>query len=320
MKMMRTSGMSPYAAGSLLLVALGGLAGCGAPGRNTDGAVPIDAGVAPGATGDLAVGDRLVRLRVPRSYDSDSPAPLVVALHGYGGDAEGILDLPGLVTTADDQGFLLAAPEGTMDQAGRQFWDATDACCNFYGQGVDDSKHLARVIDAVARDYAVDPARVFVLGISNGGFMAHRLACDDAEQVAAIVSIAGAQDGNAAACEPARPVSVLQVHGTADEVVPFDGGALVVGGPPIPPVKETVAQWRVLDHCAQGPGVAAEPFDVIRSVPGAETVPTSWHDGCDSGTEVALWKVVGGGHDEDVRPGFSAAMLDWLSAHARTSD
>jgi polyhydroxybutyrate depolymerase len=316
MNVWRTRGVPVFAV-LLLLVAVLGPAGCQAPGRDAGGSVPHDPEVAPGETGVFTEGDREVRLRVPRSYDPGSPAPFVVALHGYGGDAEKVLDMPGFLAAVDDEGFLLAVPEGTTDQHGRQFWDATDACCDFHGQGVDDSQHVARVIEAVAENYSVDPGRVFVLGLSNGGFMAHRLACDHAELVAAIVSVAGAQDYNSAACDPARPVSVLQVHGTADQVVPFHGGVMVPGGPPVPSAKDTVAQWRALDGCSPGP-VAAAPLDATSSLPGAETARIAWHDGCDTGTEVELWKVSGGGHVDYMTPGFTATVLHWLSVHARS--
>jgi len=255
---------------------------------------------------------------VPRLYEAADATPLVVMLHGYGDATDGAASLLGLFAASDERGFLLALPEGTQDADGQQFWNATDACCDFYGTDVDDSGYLSQVIDTVADGYAVDPRRVFVIGFSNGGFMAHRLACDHADQVAAIVSIAGAQHADSAACDPSRAVSVLQVHGSADQNVRFAGGSLE--GHPYPSVARTVRDWRELDQCSDRPGVTGARLDANASLPRRETARTSWSTGCVDGTEVALWTVEGGGHEPEPTSAFVDAVVDWLYAHAATAE
>src|SRR6185503_2165428 len=123
-------------------------------------------------------GDRPVTMHVPPSYQPGTPMPLVVMLHGYSATAEVEELYLGITAQADARGFLYAMPNGTTDPTGEQFWNATDACCNLYGSTVDDSAYLSSVIDQVSAAYSVDKKRVFVVGHSNGGFMAHRMACD----------------------------------------------------------------------------------------------------------------------------------------------
>ncbi len=270
--------------------------------------------VAPGTTGAVDLADRPFRLQVPATYDG-TPTALVVALHGWGGDGDRVADQLGLAAASEEHGFLLALPEGTADSMGRQFWNATDACCNADGRDVDDSAYVSRLIDEVGEQYAVDPGRVFAVGVSNGGFLAHRLACDHADQLAAVVSFAGARAGDPAACAPSRGVSVLEVHGTADETIRFGGGS-IISGATYPSAVETVTGWAALDHCDRG-GEPGDPIDADPALPGAETARTSWAVGCDGGSEVALWAVAGGGHAPPSGDAFSDAVVAWLDAHAR---
>lgn len=297
-----------------------GVAGCSGtstPPAHPSSSAPIPAVVRPGTTGAVALGDRPFSLRVPRSYAPRQPVPLVIALHGYGGDPDTFATSLSLPQASDTHGFLLATPSGTKDSGGRRFWNATDACCDFNDTAVDDSAYLSSLVTTVARTYAVDPARVFVIGLSNGGFMAHRLACDHAEQIAAVVSIAGAQNADRSRCKPSRAVSVLEVHGTADDTVLFGGGDFA--GHAYPSVTETVGDWRALDHCAGRPVTVGAPLDAVASLPGAETVRTSWTSGCARHTAVAVWTVQGGPHVPQYSTAFTDAILSWLEGHRGSS-
>ena len=97
----------------------------------------------------------------------------------------------------------------------------------------------------------MDPKRIYLVGHSNGAFMSHRMACDDAGQIAAIVSLAGATFQDATKCKPSEPVSILDIHGDADDTVLYDGGTV---NDPYPSEMETLAHWQVYDKCAPGPG------------------------------------------------------------------
>ena len=290
---------------ALLITALG-LAGCSPT-------VPA-ASVTPEVTAvaALEVDGRPVVLHVPETLDPAVPSALVVVLHGYTGSASGTIDYFGLRALADERGFLVAAPQGTTDPEGKTFWNASAACCNFHGSQVDDSGHLDRVITAVGEAHPVEEGRVYVVGHSNGAFMAHRFACDHADRVAAIASLAGALDVDAH-CAPSRPVSVLQVHGEADDSILFDGGE--IDGDRYTSARDTVAVWRRLDGCGAA-GHPQGPWDADGAVPGDDLTSLSW-TGCRAGTDVALWTIEDGGHVPALTAGFTAALYDWLEARAR---
>ena len=272
-----------------------------------------DPAIAPGTTGTASVDDRDFELHVPTGYDVHQPTALLVLLHGYSSNADQVASMFGIIPAADSRGFLVALPNGTEDGAGRRFWNASSACCNFNRSEVDDSTYLSHVIDTVSRAYAVDPARVYVAGHSNGGFMAHRMACEHADQVAAIASLAGVVDIDPTSCAPRRPVSVLQLHGTADETIAFGGGKIL--NRLYPSAEQTVELWEKLDRCPTD-GTAGTPEDFVRSIPGDETTVTTWSD-CIDGTEVALARIDKGTHIPVLQPAFAGLLLDWLDAHSR---
>lgn len=282
--------------------------GCAGP------AGPADAGraAATGTSVVLEVDDRPFRLQVPTSYDAARPVPLVVGLHGWGGDGARIASQLGLAGSTERRGWLLALPDGTVDSGGRRFWNASTACCNVDGARVDDVGYLSHVVDAVSDRYAVDPTRVYVAGLSNGGFMAHRLACERAHLVSAVVAVAGTTATGPLDCAPSEGVSVLQVHGTSDGVIRYEGGALLPGRS-YASAPATVEAWRDREHCDPD-ARPAPPLDSDASLPGAETTRTTW-GGCDDRTAVSLWTVAGGVHSPQVTQDFSEALVGWLAHH-----
>lgn len=271
--------------------------------------VPLPDGGTP-TTATVRVDDRTALLYVPANRSS-TPA-LVVALHGYTGDAQGAMDFLGLRPLADQRGFLVLAPQGTTDSDGNTFWDASQACCNFEGSAVDDSAYLSGVIAEVTSAYRIEAARVYVVGHSNGGFMAQRFACDHADQVAAIASVAGALDADAV-CEPAEPVSMLQVHGTADDTIRYAGGQ--INGRPYTSAANTVARWRSIDGCPAAAKSGAR-LDADAEVEGDDLTAKTW-TGCGGGTAVALWTISDGDHVPTLTPAFTAALVDWFETAGR---
>jgi len=262
---------------------------------------------------------------MPASYDPTRPAPLLLALHGTGGDGAGVEQYLGLGSTAARLGFIYALPDGTLDPDGNSFWNATDACCDFFGSGVDDSAYLHRVIEAIRDRVAVDPKRIYVIGHSNGGFMSYRLACDDAGDIAAIVSLAGATYDNRKRCSPSDTVSVLEIHGTADVSVHYRGGTLPTpagtrGMAPYPGAQATVQTWAVYDGCDRTPSALDVREDVATGLSGPhgpdEATMQAW-SGCRPGGGVELWTVPGGPHGPTLSPAFPGAVLGFLLAHPK---
>jgi polyhydroxybutyrate depolymerase len=256
-------------------------------------------------------GDRPVFLEVPSSYDHGEPTPLLVVLHGFGANAFTQLAYTGLDDLVEDQGILMVAPDGTVNPDGKQFWNATDACCDGYGSGVDDVGYITGLIDEISAVWNVDPDRVYLFGHSNGGYMSYRLACDSADRIAAIVSLAGATWNDEAACAPTSPVSVLQIHGTADDTVPYDGGGLT------PSAARTAELWAGYDGCTGNRTARAGRLDLDLAVEGDDTAVEAT-DGCAGPVGVELWTIEGGGHLPNVTDAFPGAVWEFFEAHPKS--
>ncbi|GAA4725269.1 hypothetical protein Prum_077890 [Phytohabitans rumicis] len=270
-----------------------------------------DGEAAAGTTVTVDLDGRPFQLHVPVGYDPARKAPLVVLLHGFQSSAEAQESYFQLTAESDRRGFLYALPDGTRNKAGDRFWNATEACCDFYRSGVDDSAYLSRLIDTVAAGYPVDERRVYLVGHSNGGFMAYRMACEHSGQITAVVSLAGAATDDPARCTPERPVSVLQIHGTADRTIHFDGGD---AGGPYPSVGDTLALWRRNNGCGDRADASAAPIDLEARLAGAETTVTTYRTGCRDGTRVELWTIREGSHVPAFTAGFAPAVVDFLYA------
>lgn len=259
---------------------------------------------------EALIDERPVNVIVPDDLDA-APAPLVVVLHGYSGTGP-LQDLYfGFRDEAARRGALLVHPNGTDDQRGMQFWNATDACCNFFGSEVDDVAYLTAVVEYANSVHPVDPSRVYLAGHSNGGFMSYRLACERPDLFAAIVSLAGAMVADESTCTPDEPVSVVQVHGTLDDVIRYDGGDIL--GNTYPSAADTTGDWASLNGCEPSiePGDA---LDLETDLTGDETT-VARYTGCPDGVGVELWTIPGGSHLPKLGPGFAAAVFDFFEAH-----
>lgn len=169
--------------------------------------------------------------------------PVLLVLHPYAFPAEQLLRVYRLRERAvSERDWILVVPEGERDRKGHPFWNASAACCGADPGGPDDVEFLRAVLDDVARRRRIDSTRVFVFGVSNGGFLAYRFACEASHRVRAIVSIAGAGPGpRDPACAPERPISLLHVHGVRDETIRFAGGT--ARGAEYPGAHDSIAPW-----------------------------------------------------------------------------
>ena len=256
-----------------------------------------------------------VTIFTPAGHDQAQPTPLLLSLHGYGSSGASHESYTRFLSVIDTYGFMYAHPDGTTDIFGFQFWNATDACCNFTGSNVDDSSYLRALIDTVKGLVAVDDRRVYVMGHSNGGFMSYRMACDHADSVAAIVSLAGATFDNPLDCTPSGPLQVLQIHGTSDNLVLYAGGD--IAGVPYPGAVESVEIWATYDGCSLVPDTSSPNINIDKSIPGDETMVTRYETGCVAGGSAELWTIVGGAHSPALVKKFPALVVEWLYAHPK---
>jgi len=286
-----------------------------APTRAATATAIVSTATASSAPAGGPLRDRPYDVFVPASYKPSVPMPLVILLHGMGISGAQMESIFELQPVAEEQGFLYVHPDGTKNPDGEPFWNATDACCNKYDQPVDDSAYLEAIIEQVQATYNVDPKRIYLFGVSNGGFMSYRMACDHADKIAAIVSLAGATWLDAARCKPSHPVSVLEIHGTADEDVPFDGGQ-EYDGHPFPSAATTVADWATYNGCGPDRAPTGLRLDLGAALPGDET-DVSRFDGCPAGGAVELWTVAGGTHVLQFTSAFTPSVVEFLFAHPK---
>lgn len=221
-------------------------------------------------------GGRQRMFRLYRPAGLTGPVPLVVMLHGGFGSASQAEDSYGWDARADAGHFLVAYPDGV-----NHAWNAGGGCCGTpAASGVDDVAFIGAVVALVRGEVPVDPSRIYATGISNGGIMAYRLACET-RLFAAIGPDSATLLGS---CPAPGAVSVIAIHGTADHNIPYNGGRGDgpghIDGPAVPTV---IADWRATDQCP-APSTA---------VAGAVTTSLAV---CPSGRAVELITVAGAGH------------------------
>lgn len=264
--------------------------------------------------------ERPAAVNAPRDYDPSREYPVVLLLHGYGATGAAQDFFLGVSALADDLDFIAVVPDGTVDAGGSRFWNGTDACCNFGRVAVDDVAYLRGLIEELDDSYRIDAGRVYALGHSNGGFMSYRLACEASETFVAIASLAGAAFADPEDCTPADfPVSVLQVHGTLDDTIRYDGGTVGGrGGASYPSASRSVSTMAERLGCDIDAAASGEDLDLEINLEGAESTSLEYAASCAPGTNAALWTIIDGGHIPVLNPDGTEEMLRWLLSHDRT--
>lgn len=233
----------------------------------------------------------------PDPADARHKVPLVLALHGRGGSGVGMAGLTGFNEVADEYGFIAAYPDGIDNQ-----WNYVDGIAG-YDDDVPDLDFLRALVAELSERFPIDPARVYVAGFSNGGFMAQHLACHATDLFAAFASVGAAGfGGQPGSCGAPKPVSILFLHGTADAVVPF--GGLRQEGPNGPvtllaSVEQTFAYWAQRLGCSTG----VEPRELANMRSPELEVHVLVALDCQPGYELQQVVIVGGGHNWPGRPG-----------------
>ncbi|MBV1857118.1 MAG: hypothetical protein KUG77_01815 [Nannocystaceae bacterium] len=213
---------------------------------------------------------------VPSGYDGSEATPLVFNFHGFGSNAAQQTFFSDFNVDAEERGVITLYPNGVSNS-----WNAGACCGVATGRDVDDVGFVRALLDEVATTLCIDRSRVYATGMSNGGFMSHRLACEAADIITAVGPVAGPLGLPEEDCQPARPMPVIHFHGTADVVVPYPGN--LTG---FPPVEDSLQGWADRNGCDPESSVTLEMDDASCQ---------TW-DGCDGDATVTLCSLAGAGH------------------------
>ena len=278
MKPNTSSGRRAYR--SLPLIALGFVAIARVPSAQTPSAMRS-------SVGRVRVDGRVRSFIVdlPSRYDGKAALPLVVVFHGGGGMAQSARTQTHMSDLAEARGFIAVYPNGSGPLPNRLLTWNTGSCCGYAKKNaVNDVAFVRALLDSVEGAYRIDTTRVYATGLSNGGMMSHMMACALSDRFAAVAPVSGELSME---CKPGHPVSVLMIHGTADENLPYNGG---VGAKALDPhevrsVQYALDSWRRLDRCPATPAIDSTPTLVHRSFA---------H--CAGDSSVELYTIIGGGH------------------------
>jgi polyhydroxybutyrate depolymerase len=231
-------------------------------------------------------------LHVPASYSGSDATPLVLNFHGLAGNAQQQSDYSGMTSTSDADGFILVMPQGLVTKTlALPHWNNSTLDAS-----PDDVGFVRDLIDKLEAELCIDPSRVFSTGLSMGGMLSSRLACNLSDRIAAIGPVSGLyfppfseESANEPGCTSTRPVPIAAFHGTDDPIIPFKGGL-----PSLPQFSfhSRDLEAAVLPEWAAHNGCEDTPSDK----PVSGHVHLIVYDRCDQGATVELYVVEGGGH------------------------
>ncbi len=222
-------------------------------------------------------------LYVPEVYTGSTAVPLVINMHGYGSNASEQNLYGNFKNLADVDNFLVVHPNGTLDNTSTRYWNA------FLNAGaVDDVDFISQLIDSLSLSYNIDPNQVFATGMSNGGFMSYKLACELSNKIAKIASVTGTMSTTLpSTCSPGKAIPVMQIHGTLDPTVPYAGNLAME------PIEDVVDYWVNNNNCNTTPTTTNLPNTNSTD---NSTVEKYEYTGGTNNADVVFYKVIGGGH------------------------
>jgi len=228
--------------------------------------------------------DREYIIYIPESYDPNTKTPLLFNFHGFTSNAAEQMAYGDFRSIADTAGFLIVHPEGLRFN-GQTHWNVGGWTV---GSQVDDVGFTESLITEISNDYNVDESRIYATGMSNGGYMSFLLACQLSDRIAAIASVTGSMTPETfESCDPQHPMPILQVHGTSDPVVPYNGTVWSRS------INDVMSYWATYNSCAQD-ATSMEISDINQS--DGSTVESNTYPDCQNGVTTIHYKVEGGGH------------------------
>ena len=222
------------------------------------------------------------KIYVPAIYDGTTPVPLVFNFHGYGSDFIEQEQYGDFRAIADTANFILVHPNGTPDNFGTNSWNT------FGNSSTNDIGFIANLIDSLKQTYNIDTTAIYSTGMSNGGFMSYELACQLSERIAAVASVTGSiTTSYLALCNAQHPMPVMQIHGTNDGTVDYNGTFI------FEPIESVINYWIQFNNC--------DTNAVFNAIPDVVTIDncTAEHyvyPNGNNGVEVEFYKIINGGH------------------------
>lgn len=222
------------------------------------------------------------KIYVPAIYDGTTPVPLVFNFHGYGSDFIEQEQYGDFRAIADTANFILVHPNGTPDNFGTNSWNT------FGNSSTNDIGFIANLIDSLKQTYNIDTTAIYSTGMSNGGFMSYELACQLSERIAAVASVTGSiTTSYLALCNAQHPMPVMQIHGTNDGTVDYNGTFI------FEPIESVINYWIQFNNC--------DTNAVFNAIPDVVTTDncTAEHyvyPNGNNGVEVEFYKIINGGH------------------------
>ena len=228
---------------------------------------------------------RHYNLYIPKNYVPGSSRPLILYFHGYGSNASVEQNYTKFMSVSDTAGFLIVYPEGTIDGTGKQYWNAG---IPGLPQTPDDVAFVSSLIDALHLRYNINTNKVYATGLSNGGYMSYRLAWKLSDKIAAIASVSGSMGpSDFAKCNPPRPIPIMEIHGTNDNVVAYNGSTIATN------IDTLMRFWVTNDHCLP----ISDPISIPDIDPndGSNVIHFIWSAEI-ANTSCELYRIVGGAH------------------------
>ena len=227
-------------------------------------------------------------LHKPENFAENSP--LVFVLHGFTSSASTIMSYSQMNKIADENGFMVCYPQGTALSTGQTHWNA-----NLEMSSIDDIGFLSQLVSKIQTSFKTNPNNTFVSGMSNGGFMSYTLACNKSNIFKAIASVTGTMSGKDwLTCDPSNKIPIMQISGTDDETVPWDGTmSTSYGWGGAPHIIKVMDYWANLNGCTNDEKIDFPDIDTSDK----STVSLTKKKGSPNNNEVWLYTVTGGGHD-----------------------
>ena len=257
---------------------------------------------------------RSYQVHIPKTYDPAKPMPVVLVFHGAMMNSVTMALATGLNRKADDAGFIAVYPNGTGAGEWLLVFNAGGVAENVADKLPDDVKFTEKLLDDLEKRFNVDPKRIYVTGLSNGGMMCYRLAESLSDRIAAIAPVAGTMTCEAP--HPKRPVPIIHFHGTVDTFVPDTGPDTRARVVKFKSLEDTMTGWAAANHCLLPPVEEQLPdrFD-----DGTTVTRKEYRAGKD-GAEIVLYTIVGGGHTWPGRDSILGGILGRTTQEISAND